>query len=139
MSEEHIQTPVDHAAGTEIQPAAAPAGSTAPVAKDEKGHPVSRDSFREVVETVVFVIVLVLLLKTFVAEAFVIPTGSMATTLLGNHLDVECPQCKYRFIVNASSELDDPTGLPHAVQGCTCENCGYHINKEELDQILGRP
>src|SRR5262245_47244587 len=31
---------------------------------------------REVVETVVFVVVLVLLLKSFAAEAFVIPTGS---------------------------------------------------------------
>src|SRR5437879_2457371 len=32
-------------------------------------------NFREIAETVVFVVVLVLLLKTFVAEAFVIPTG----------------------------------------------------------------
>ena len=47
-----------------------------PKKKDET--PAVKDAFREVVETVVFVIVLVLLLKTFVAEAFVIPTGSMA-------------------------------------------------------------
>src|SRR5262249_43191704 len=44
-----------------------------------------KDSFREIIETVVFVIVLVFMLKTFLAEAFVIPTGSMATTLLGYH------------------------------------------------------
>src|SRR5215510_106272 len=59
-----------------------------------------KDSVREIVETVVFVVVLVLLLKTFVAEAFVIPTGSMATTLLGYHKNVECPKCKFKFTVN---------------------------------------
>ena len=42
-------------------------------------HP--RNGPRELVETVVFVVVLVLLLRSFVAEAFVIPTGSMAETL----------------------------------------------------------
>src|SRR5712691_7356281 len=53
--------------------------------------PPQTSSGREVVETIVFVVVLVLLLKSFVAEAFVIPTGSMATTLLGYHKDVTCP------------------------------------------------
>src|SRR5437773_1301014 len=44
--------------------------------------PEVKDSFREIIETIVFVVVLVLMLKTYLAEAFVIPTGSMATTLL---------------------------------------------------------
>src|SRR4029079_12280199 len=61
----------------------------------------SKDAFREGVETVVFVVVLVLLLKTFAAEAFVIPTGSMAETLYGYQKLVKCPQCKYTFHVNA--------------------------------------
>src|SRR5205085_6464438 len=67
---------------------AAPRGSPAPAARGEP--PVHRDGFREVVETVVFVTVLVLLLKSFVAEAFVIPTGSMAETLLGDHAFATC-------------------------------------------------
>src|SRR5207247_2346546 len=57
------------------------------------------DSFREIVETVVFVVVLVLMLKSFAAEAFVIPTGSMAETLLGYQVDVKCPKCGYKFPV----------------------------------------
>src|SRR5687767_13802192 len=65
-----------------------------------------QDGFRELIETIVFVVVLVLILKTFLAEAFVIPTGSMATTLLGYHREVVCEQCGYRFLVNASSEAD---------------------------------
>src|SRR5580658_575955 len=60
-----------------------------------------KDGIREAVETVVFVVVLVLLLKSFVAEAFVIPTGSMATTLWGNQKEVTCPKCGFKFPVNA--------------------------------------
>ncbi len=86
-----------------------------------------KDTLREIIETVVFVIVLVLLLKTFVAEAFVIPTGSMATTLLGYHKTVTCPQCGHTFPVNTSKEMDDQEEMQMPVTGCTCENCGYHI------------
>jgi signal peptidase I len=85
------------------------------------------DSFREVVETVVFVVVLVLLLKSFVAEAFVIPTGSMAETLLGYQKMVTCPQCGLRFPVNCSSEVDPTEGKPDFVSGCTCPNCRQKI------------
>src|SRR5262249_28381709 len=57
------------------------------------------DPVREIIETVVFVIVLVLMLKTFVAEAFVIPTGSMAETLYGYQKLVTCPKCGLVFPV----------------------------------------
>jgi hypothetical protein len=82
------------------------------------------DGLREIVETVVFVVVLVLLLKTFLAEAFVIPTGSMATTLLGYHREIECPSCRYRFPLNFSSEADpQPPNRPTEVEAGTCPNC----------------
>src|SRR5262249_38921817 len=78
----------------------------------EKRPPEQKDAFREIVETVVFVVVLVLLLKAFMAEAFVIPTGSMATTLLGYHHDITCPECGYRCPLNTSRHL-------HAREGAT--------------------
>ena len=43
---------------------------------------------------VVFVAFLVWSLE---AEGFVIPTGSMATTLMGRHKEITCPQCGYRL------------------------------------------
>src|SRR4051812_43802642 len=67
------------------------------------GTPEIKDNFREIVETIVFVVVLVLLLKSFVAEAFVIPTGSMAETLWGYQKLIKCPKCTYSFPVNCSS------------------------------------
>ena len=71
---------------------------------------VKRDAFRELVETVVFVVVLVLMLKLFVVEAFVIPTGSMAETLYGYQKIVTCSECKYTFPINASREVEG-TGI----------------------------
>lgn len=86
------------------------------------------DSVREVVETVVFVVVLVLLLKSFAAEAFVIPTGSMAETLWGYQRVVTCPQCGSTFPVNCSGEVD-PQGDEHThITACTCPNCRFHID-----------
>src|SRR5437879_5266537 len=86
-----------------------------------------KDTFRELIETIVFVVVLVLMLKTFLAEAFVIPTGSMADTLRGYHHKVVCEKCRYPNLINASEEAD-PQGNPPQVVPVVeyrCENCGY--------------
>jgi signal peptidase I len=61
-------------------------------------------SFRETVESIVIAFVLAFLFRTFEAEAFVIPTGSMAPTLMGRHKDVFCTDCGQRFQVNTSGE-----------------------------------
>lgn len=94
--------------------------------------PESKDGVRELVECVVFVVVLVLLLKSFVAEAFVIPTGSMAETLLGYQKNVVCPECNYEFPVNCSVEVDPQQSEHTAVTGCWCPNCRRHIDFKEM-------
>ncbi len=87
------------------------------------------DSVREVIETIVFVVVLVLLLKSFAAEAFVIPTGSMAETLLGYQKEVTCPDCGLKFPINCSQEVDPSEGArPTPVFACVCPNCRQHIH-----------
>jgi signal peptidase I len=89
----------------------------------------TKDSVREIIETVVFVVVLVLLLKSFVAEAFVIPTGSMAETLYGYQKIVKCPKCDFEFPVNCSSEVDPQQGSgPAEVVGGICPNCRFHVD-----------
>src|SRR5205085_6930772 len=99
--------------------------------------PETKDGVRELVECVVFVVVLVLLLKSFVAEAFVIPTGSMAETLLGYQKWETCPECGYEFPVNCSSEVDPQQGEPVPVVGCTCPNCRFKDVWQEAD-VQGR-
>lgn len=61
------------------------------------------DGWRETIESIVVAFVLAFLFRTFEAEAFVIPTGSMAPTLYGQHRDVYCEKCGTRFAVGVSS------------------------------------
>ncbi len=84
-------------------------------------------------------VVLVLLLKGFLAEAFVIPTGSMATTLLGYHKVVTCPECGHQFSVNFSKEADAAEENPQPIIGCTCENCRLHIEFPQPGPQQRRP
>ncbi len=42
------------------------------------------------------------------AEAFVIPTGSMATTLMGRHRDLNCPNCGFLYQVG-DSDVNAPS------------------------------
>jgi len=122
-------------AGQEIAlgpPLAAPTPPVKPKKPHEHYH--HDGGLRETVETIVFVVVLVLLLKTFLAEAFVIPTGSMATTLLGYHMQVTCNRCGHRYAVNASSEADPQESGPDPVMGAWCENCqAYNTIRQEED------
>ncbi len=86
----------------------------------------ARDQIRESLETIVFVVVLVFLLKQFVVEAFVIPTGSMAETLYGYQKNIDCPECGFAFPVNSSEEVEgDGRGFLHAIDGYCCPNCRY--------------
>src|SRR3954452_3908413 len=100
--------------------------ATADEALDDKAKKHPRDPAREVVETIVFVVVLVLLLKLFVTEAFVIPTGAMAETLYGYQKVVTCPKCGHEFPVNSHDEVEpDQAGQMKDVVGYCCPNCRF--------------
>lgn len=86
--------------------------------------------WRETVESLVVALVLALLFRTFEAEAFVIPTGSMANTLMGRHRDLGCKTCGASFRVGTSAELDDSTCTlnPRAfVHEVRCPGCGMSM------------
>lgn len=82
---------------------------------------------RETIESIVIAFVAAFLVRTFEAEAFVIPTGSMAPTLMGRHKDVTCPECGYFYRVNASEEVDQETNqlTGSVVRAGTCPMCRY--------------
>ncbi|MEM0926152.1 MAG: signal peptidase I, partial [Planctomycetota bacterium] len=85
---------------------------------------------RETVEAFVVAFILALLFRAFIGEAFVIPTGSMAPTLMGAHKDLYCEQCGTRFQVGASAERRGPEQVVTVVAGM-CPNC-RHVNKLDL-------
>ena len=71
---------------------------------------------RETVESVVVAFTLALLFRAFEAEAFVIPTGSMAPTLMGRHKDLICESCDRDYRVGCSAEEDDQSQSLRAEQ-----------------------
>jgi len=82
---------------------------------------------RETIESIVVAFTLALLFRAFEAEAFVIPTGSMAPTLMGRHKDLACPSCGAVFQVGASQEWDELAGRvrpDRIVPAARCFNCG---------------
>jgi signal peptidase I len=114
---------------TNFHPETATALQPSPQSRPKQQPVQHSDSVREIVETIVFVVVLVLLLKSFAAEAFVIPTGSMAQTLLGYQKEVVCPDCGIKFPINCSQEVDpNEGGRPSPVYACVCPNCRQRIH-----------
>ncbi len=100
------------------RPASVPAPTDPPKAE---GH-------RETVEAIVVAVILALVVRGFEAQAFVIPTGSMAPTLMGRHKEVTCPQCGFVYSVNASEEVE---GGPYArrIYSGICVNCRYQATR----------
>jgi len=110
------------------------ADATTAVDEKKKVAP-PRDAAREIVETIVFVVVLVLLLKLFVTEAFVIPTGSMAETLYGYQKIVTCPKCEHVFPINSHDEVEGRDGKRTPLVGYICPNCRHKGRIEDLTPI----
>ncbi len=71
---------------------------------------------RQTFEFLILLNITILVLRTFAAEAYIVPTGSMAPTLLGNHKEVACPNCGIRFALGLDEE--GRAGRP------VCGNCG---------------
>ena len=97
--------------GVVVSRGSAPAPADRP-SRSSRNEPIRR-------QTVEFLLVLgiaMLLLRTFGAEAYVVPTGSMAPTLLGYHKVLTCPNCKFSFVVGMDEQ--GITGRP------VCPNCG---------------
>lgn len=99
---------------------------------ESQAHP---SGVRETVESVVIAFVLAFLFRTFEAEAFVIPTGSMAPTLMGRHKDIAaCPKCGAQYSAGASNEVsNDPNAPPPnpdlvEIVSVTCPMCRFPLD-----------
>lgn len=79
-------------------------------------HHAEHGSIRGTITAMVIAFVCVLIFRAFVVEAFIIPTGSMAPTLLGRHARLHSPQTGATWAVGASpragltqrADADDP-------------------------------
>ncbi len=104
------------------------------VEKKSDVHEAPKDGLRETIESIVIAFVLAFLFRTFEAEAFVIPTGSMAPTLMGRHYDTTCPKCGFTVKIGASEENEDDSNgaffqkQQRQLRTHTCPNCRYEAN-----------
>lgn len=98
-----------------------------------------RRNIRETIESIAIAFILAFLFRTFEAEAFVIPTGSMAPTLQGRHKDVDCPQCDFRYKSSASSEGLESSEVD--IVEATCPMCRYTMSVDPNPDpvMLGDP
>jgi signal peptidase I len=132
--------------------AAAAAPASAPAAKAQSqapSRPPPESSVKETIESILIAFVLAFIFRAFVVEAFVIPTGSMAPTLMGAHMRFRCPDCGYSFEANYNArngpgddltipsramdlrEEQDMNGnrrqvwVDHVYRDVRCPNCAY--------------
>ncbi len=99
-----------------------------------------KDGTRETIESIVIAFIFAFLFRTFEAEAFVIPTGSMAPTLLGRHKDETCPKCGFSFTVGASEELDREGNFLMAgkrIDSAVCPNCRFELKVRNDPVFIG--
>ena len=74
-----------------------------------------KGTIKENIRSTITIFISVVLLKCFVAEGFVIPTGSMADSLRGDHFQITCPTCshQYNFGFIPQNYMNEKTGKPY--------------------------
>ncbi|MCE5326744.1 MAG: signal peptidase I [Planctomycetaceae bacterium] len=100
-------------------------------------------SVRDTVESIWVAIILAFVLRAFMVEAFVIPTGSMAPRLMGEHWDLRCPSCglEYAFGYNEYSYGGPPRrGQEYTPMNAACPSCRREYTHRDLvnngDRVL---
>jgi signal peptidase I len=98
--------------------------------KDNKSK--KKDRVAEAAGTLEWLItafILAFVFRAFAVEAFRIPTGSMADTLMGAHYQLRCTQCGYEFEFGYM-EGQDEVSVQRMLQGpmTRCPNCGFGTN-----------
>jgi len=89
-------------------------------------------SIRDTVESFWVALVLAFVLRAFMIEAFVIPTGSMAPRLMGEHWQLTCPACGYDYafgVPRAAQVSSFDRTVAEIPTAAFCPNCGYRYGR----------
>ncbi len=89
----------------------------------------SASTARLTVELLLGLMIAILIVRLFVAEAYVVPTGSMAPTLLGRHRQVTCLGCGKSYVVG----IDELGGSPRGI----CPRCGDRERSDTPSLVRG--
>ena len=87
-----------------------------------KSHSKLASEIANTFEWLTIAFILAFVFRAFVMEAYRIPTGSMADTLMGAHFDIRCIQCGYAYQYGANS-----TGKGYVEpEPSKCPSCGFY-------------
>ncbi|TWU53000.1 signal peptidase I [Candidatus Brocadiaceae bacterium B188] len=95
------------------------------ITRGKEGEKKKKGKLRENIESIIIAVAVAFAIRYFVVEAFKIPTGSMAPTLLGEHKNVKCPNCGWFFYADRQSE------------NAQCPNCQFEIRLSAYCDICG--
>jgi signal peptidase I len=101
----------------------APPPSKPPAGPIDAGPAASVPRVAEIIQTVFTGLILAFIFRAFLVEPFIIPTGSMADTLLGAHATRTCPTCGWEFDfapLRSSASAGNAFVVPPEV---VCPNC----------------
>ena len=102
---------------------------------ENKQHELS--AIRETVESVWVAIILAFVLRAFMLEAFVIPTGSMAPRLMGEHYDLKCVACGYEYSYGWDHQGSVKRGSKVTLVGAQCPSCTHAFATDNMVYING--
>lgn len=109
--------------------------------EDDKARARGRhNEIRDTLESIIIALVFAFVFRAYSAEAFVIPTGSMAPTLYGRHKELSCAECGVKYAVGASDELIGKSGYYDSdkkVTGAYCPNCRYYTDLRNASPFTG--
>ncbi|MFH0982662.1 MAG: S26 family signal peptidase [Planctomycetota bacterium] len=100
-----------------------------------------QDGFRDTADSIIVAFILAFVFRAFVIEAFVIPTGSMASTLYGSHGTIVCADCGWEFAYGLAdrSSATPRRALLGPEEVAVCPNCNHANQIAEINDTKGNP
>jgi len=95
------------------------------------------DSVKDTLESFVVAFILAFTFKAFLLEAFVIPTGSMATTLYGQQITHTCSTCGFEYARGINTEdVLAARKNPGGTLSLRCPNCDTMYDHLPASRVL---
>lgn len=104
------------------------------VADGSPGRPAAAPVASQIIESIQIVLTALMLafvFRAFFVEAFIIPTGSMAESLLGQHGALVCPDCGWEFDYGPAAGQANHGSTFRPPARAHCPNCHTHIELNE--------
>jgi len=94
------------------------------------------DSAKDTLESIVVAFILAFVFRAFLLEAFVIPTGSMATTLYGQQITHTCTTCGFEYARGVTTEdVIAAHRNPGMAITLRCPNCDTMYDQLDAEMV----